>query len=54
MAAALEGDEGRLYLAVQAARALQLGEVVIDSRDPRLPNLLDLEGATELFLPLRD
>jgi SPFH domain/Band 7 family protein len=51
---ALEGDEGRLYLAVQAARALQLGEVVIDSRDPRLPNLLDLESATELFLPAED
>lgn len=49
--AALAGDEGRLYLAVQAARAMQLGEVVIDSRDPRLPNLLDLESATELFLP---
>lgn len=49
--AALAGDEGRLYLAVQAARALQLGEVVIDARDPRLPNLLDLESASELFLP---
>lgn len=52
--AALEGDEGRLYLAVQAARTLQLGEVVIDARDPRLPNLLDLEGATRLFLPDED
>jgi len=51
---ALLGAEGRLYLAVQAARVLQLGEVVIDSGDPRLPNLLDLESATELFLPAED
>jgi len=48
---ALAGKEGRLYLAVEAARALQLGEVVIDARDPRLPNLLDLEQAAGLFLP---
>ena len=35
----------------QAARNLRLGEVSLDPADPRLPNLLDLEAATELFLP---
>lgn len=51
---ALEGPEGRLYLAVQAARTLRLGDVALDPADPRLPNLLDPEAAAALFLPEED
>lgn len=51
---ALEGPEGRLYLAVEAARALRLGDVALDPTDPRLPNLLDPEAAAALFLPAED
>lgn len=46
----LTGPGGDHYLALQAARATHLGEVVLDANDPRVPNPLDVAGMVGLFL----
>lgn len=42
-------EGGRVWLAMRAADQLRLGEVWLDSRDPRTPPLLDLDAVVELL-----
>lgn len=41
--AALDGPGGRIHLAAQAAARLRVDEVWLDSRDPDVPSMLDLD-----------
>lgn len=49
-----EGESGRLLLAKQAAENLNLKSVVLNSNDPRVPNVLDLEALVELLVGPKD
>ena len=45
----LSGEGGEDYLALQAARATRLEEVVLNANDPRVPNPLEVGDMLELF-----
>lgn len=47
---ALAAPGGRHHLAREAARNLKLTEVELDSRDPRVPNLFDIDGLMALLI----
>jgi len=49
-AAALATPGGRLYLAREAASQLRFDKVVLDSRDPRVPSVLDLDQLVRLLI----
>lgn len=48
--AVLASVGGRLYLARQAAENLRIRGVTLDSRDPRVPSVLDLDGLVALLV----
>ncbi len=48
--AALETPGGRLYLARQAATKLNIHSVTLDSNDPAVPSVLDLDEMVELLV----
>lgn len=41
---------GQVWLAMRAADQMKFGEVWLDSRDPRLPSLLDLDAVVQLLM----
>jgi regulator of protease activity HflC (stomatin/prohibitin superfamily) len=47
---ALSGEEGRLYLAMLAARSLNVSSVELDPADPRVPLLFDLDGVVKTLI----
>lgn len=47
---ALQSPGGRLHVARQAAENLRFGNVTLDTRDPRVPNLLDLDQLVRLLV----
>lgn len=47
---ALETAGGRLYLAREAASNLRFGGVTLNSNDPRVPSILDLDGMVALLV----
>ena len=47
---ALQSPGGRLHVARQAAENLRFGSVTLDTRDPRVPNLLDLDQLVQLLV----
>ena len=47
---ALEPAGGRLYLAREAASNLRFGAVMLNSNDPRVPSILDLDGMVALLI----
>lgn len=49
-AAAYGSPGGRLYLAREAARRLRVKEVELDSRDPDVPSMLDLDELVKLLV----
>jgi len=51
---ALESPGGRLHLARQAAENLNFRSVILNSNDPRVPNVLDLDQMVELLLGRQD
>ena len=46
---ALDGPGGRIYLAREAAGRLRVDEVWLDSRDPDVPSMLDLDELASLL-----
>ena len=50
---ALDSAGGRLLLAREAAASLSFGSVTLDSSDPRVPSLLDLDEMVELLIGSR-
>jgi len=48
---ALRGEGGRLWLAREAARNLRLERVTLNSNDPRVPLVLDLDELVDLIVP---
>jgi hypothetical protein len=46
----LEGTGGRLHLAKRAAENLRIQSVTLDSRDPRVPSVLDLDALVKLLV----
>lgn len=49
-ALALEGPEGLVWLACEAAAALRVHRAQLDSRDPRVPSLFDLDALVQQLL----
>ncbi len=47
---ALAMSGGRIWLAERAAVNLNIRQVALDSRDPRVPSLLDLDGMVKLLI----
>jgi hypothetical protein len=47
---ALQSEGGRLWVARRAAENLSFGKVTLDSRDPRVPTVLDLDGLAETLI----
>jgi len=47
---ALAGEGGRIYLAMLAAQKLNLASVELDSADPRVPLLFDLDAVMETLI----
>lgn len=47
---ALATEGGKVWLAQKAAAGLKVKEVWLDSRDPRVPSMLDLDALARLFL----
>ena len=47
---ALQSEGGRLWVARQAAENLSFGRVTLDSRDPRVPTVLDLDALAETLI----
>ncbi len=47
---ALAGESGRIYLAMLAARGLNLSSVELDASDPRVPLLFDLDGVVKTLI----
>ena len=50
LAAAYASPGGRLYLAREAAHRLRVKEVTLDSNDPRVPSMLDLDELVRLLV----
>lgn len=50
MAEAYGSPGGRLYLAREAAERLRVKEVTLNSNDPRVPSMLDLDELVRLFV----
>jgi len=48
--AALDSRGGRILLGLEAARNLQIREVTLDSQDPAVPLILDLDALTRLLI----
>ncbi len=51
--AALDSDGGRVLLALEAAELLQLPSVVLNSDDPAVPKILDLDSLVKLLVGAR-
>jgi len=47
---ALSSEGGRIWLARETATLLNLHEVWLDSRDPQMPSMLDLDALVDLLL----
>jgi hypothetical protein len=47
---ALTSEGGRIWLAREAAKQLKVDQVWLDSRDPNVPSMLDLDEMTNLLL----
>lgn len=47
---ALTSEGGRIWLAREAAKQLKVDQVWLDSRDPNVPSMLDLDEMTKLLL----
>lgn len=47
---ALQSEGGRLWVARRAAENLSFGKVTLDSRDPRVPTVLDLDALADTLI----